>query len=53
MMTEVVPHILLNSGAELQEKQSCNNPALIRIEVNAGHGTGRTFYRPSHRKTQI
>ncbi len=38
----VVPAHSFKFGAELQEKQSCNNPALIRIEVNAGHGAGRS-----------
>ena len=27
-------------AAELQEKQAGNNPVLIRIETNAGHGAG-------------
>ena len=38
----VVPAHSFKFGAELQEKQSCNNPVLIRIEVNAGHGAGRS-----------
>ncbi len=41
-MYRVVPAHSFKFGAELQEKQSCNNPALIRIEVNAGHGAGRS-----------
>ena len=38
----VVPAHSFKFGAELQEKQSCNNPVLVRIEVNAGHGAGRS-----------
>ena len=38
----VVPAHSFKFGAELQEKQSCSNPVLIRIETNAGHGAGRS-----------
>lgn len=38
----VVPAHSFKFGAELQEKQACNNPVLVRIEVNAGHGAGRS-----------
>ncbi len=38
----VVPAHSFKFGAELQEKQSCANPVLVRIEVNAGHGAGRS-----------
>ena len=38
----VVPAHSFKFGAELQEKQSCKNPILIRIEKNAGHGAGRS-----------
>ena len=38
----VVPAHSFKFGAELQEKQSCNQPVLIRIETNAGHGAGRS-----------
>lgn len=38
----VVPAHSFKFAANLQEKQSCSNPALIRIEVNAGHGAGRS-----------
>lgn len=38
----VVPAHSFKFGAELQEKQSCKNPILIRIETNAGHGAGRS-----------
>lgn len=36
----VVPAHSFKFAAELQEKQSCTNPVLIRIETNAGHGAG-------------
>ncbi|QCX53169.1 prolyl oligopeptidase family protein [Elizabethkingia sp. JS20170427COW] len=38
----VVPAHSFKFGAELQAKQSCKNPILIRIETNAGHGAGRS-----------
>lgn len=38
----VVPAHSFKFGAELQEKQSCNNPVWVRIETNAGHGAGRS-----------
>ena len=38
----VVPAHSFKFGAELQEKQSCGNPILVRIETNAGHGAGRS-----------
>ena len=37
----VVPAHSFKFGAELQEKQKCGNPILLRIEKNAGHGAGR------------
>ena len=36
----VVPAHSFKFAAELQEKQSGNNPVLIRIETDAGHGAG-------------
>ena len=36
----VVPAHSFKFAAELQEKQAGNNPTLIRIETNAGHGAG-------------
>ena len=36
----VVPAHSFKFAAELQEKQQGNNPTLIRIETNAGHGAG-------------
>lgn len=37
----VVPAHSFKFAAELQEKQSGDNPVLIRIETNAGHGAGK------------
>jgi prolyl oligopeptidase len=37
----VVPAHSFKFAAELQDKQSCNNPVIIRIETNAGHGAGK------------
>ncbi|SFI23283.1 prolyl oligopeptidase family serine peptidase [Halpernia frigidisoli] len=38
----VVPAHSFKFAANLQEKQSCANPVLIRIETNAGHGAGKS-----------
>jgi prolyl oligopeptidase len=38
----VVPAHSFKFAAELQEKQSGTNPALIRIDINAGHGAGKS-----------
>jgi len=37
----VVPAHSFKFAATLQAAQSCNNPSLIRIETNAGHGAGK------------
>ena len=37
----VVPAHSFKFAAELQAKQSCDNPVLIRIETKAGHGGGK------------
>lgn len=37
----VVPAHSFKFAAELQDKQSCDRPALIRIDKNAGHGAGK------------
>jgi len=37
----VVPAHSFKFAARLQEVQNCPNPALIRIETNAGHGAGK------------
>ena len=38
----VVPAHSFKFAAELQAKQNCNNPVLIRIETKAGHGAGKS-----------
>jgi prolyl oligopeptidase len=38
----VVPAHSFKFAAELQEKQTGNNPVLIRIDVKAGHGAGKS-----------
>jgi prolyl oligopeptidase len=38
----VVPSHSFKFAAELQEKQAGTNPVLIRIDVNAGHGAGKS-----------
>ncbi len=38
----VVPAHSFKFAAELQAKQACDNPVLIRIETNAGHGAGKS-----------
>jgi prolyl oligopeptidase len=37
----VVPAHSFKFAAQLQHSQSCDNPVLIRIETNAGHGAGK------------
>ena len=37
----VVPAHSFKFAATLQENQECNNPTLIRIETDAGHGAGK------------
>jgi prolyl oligopeptidase len=37
----VVPAHSFKFAAALQEAQSCDNPTLIRIETQAGHGAGK------------
>jgi len=39
----VVPAHSFKFAAELQEKQSGSNPVLIRIDVKAGHGAGKSI----------
>ncbi len=39
----VVPAHSFKFAAELQDKQTGNNPVLIRIDVNAGHGAGKSL----------
>lgn len=49
----VVPAHSFKFGAELQEKQACNNPVLVRIETNAGHGAGRSTEQVIGENTDI
>lgn len=39
----VVPAHSFKFAAELQEKQTGSNPVLIRIDINAGHGAGKSL----------
>ncbi len=39
----VVPAHSFKFAAELQEKQTGGNPVLIRIDINAGHGAGKSL----------
>ncbi|HSD07573.1 prolyl oligopeptidase family serine peptidase [Flavobacterium sp.] len=39
----VVPAHSFKFAAELQEKQTGDNPVLIRIDINAGHGAGKSL----------
>ena len=38
----VVPAHSFKFGAELQDKQKCQNPILLRIETKGGHGAGKS-----------
>lgn len=38
----VVPAHSFKFGAELQSKQKCKNPILLRIETKGGHGAGKS-----------
>jgi prolyl oligopeptidase len=38
----VVPAHSFKFAAELQDKQAGENPTLIRIDINAGHGAGKS-----------
>lgn len=49
----VVPAHSFKFGAELQEKQSCENPILVRIEMNAGHGAGRSTEQVINENTDL
>ncbi len=41
----VVPAHSFKFAAELQSKQSGENPTLIRVEINAGHGAGTPVHK--------
>lgn len=49
----VVPAHSFKFAATLQEHQSCSNPALIRIETNAGHGAGKPVSKMIDEATDI
>ncbi len=49
----VVPAHSFKFAAELQEKQSGPNPVLIRIDVNAGHGAGKSVAQTIQENTDI
>lgn len=49
----VVPAHSFKFAAELQEKQVGNNPVLIRIDVNAGHGAGKSIAQTIQENTDI
>lgn len=47
----VVPAHSFKFGAELQEKQGCSNPVLLRIETDGGHGAGRSTQQSINENT--
>jgi prolyl oligopeptidase len=47
----VVPAHSFKFAANLQEKHTGNNPAVIRIEVKAGHGAGRSTQQTIEEET--
>ena len=49
----VVPAHSFKFAAALQKAQSCNNPTLIRIETNAGHGAGKPVSKLIEEATDI
>ncbi len=49
----VVPAHSFKFAAELQAAQSCDNPTLIRIETNAGHGAGKPTSKVIDEQTDI
>ena len=40
----VVPWHSFKFAAELQHRQSCGNPVLLRVETRAGHGSGKPVW---------
>ena len=40
----VVPWHSFKFAAELQDKQACANPVLLRVETRAGHGAGKPVW---------
>ena len=49
----VVPAHSFKFVAELQEKNAGNNPMLIRIDVNAGHGAGKSVQQTINENADI
>ncbi len=49
----VVPAHSFKFAAELQSKQSCANPTIIRIETKAGHGAGKSTEKIIEEATDI
>ena len=49
----VVPAHSFKFAAELQAKNKGNNPMLIRIDVNAGHGAGKSVAQTIQENTDI
>lgn len=49
----VVPAHSFKFAAELQSKQSCANPTIIRIETKAGHGAGKSTEKVIEEATDI
>src|SRR5690606_27515762 len=49
----VVPAHSFKFVAELQEKNAGNNPMLIRVDVNAGHGAGKSVQQTINENADI
>ncbi len=49
----VVPAHSFKFASELQDKQTGDNPTIIRIEVNAGHGAGRPVSKIIEASTDV
>ena len=49
----VVPAHSFKFAAELQDKNAGNNPMLIRIDVNAGHGAGKSMQQTINENADI
>lgn len=49
----VVPAHSFKFASELQEKQAGENPVLIRIDINAGHGAGKSIAQTIQENTDI
>jgi len=49
----VVPAHSFKLAAELQDKNAGNNPMLIRIDVNAGHGAGKSVQQTINENADI